>query len=47
MEMELSPYNDVVSTDSTKKFKNRLDMFWFNQDLEFDTKARHNRNWKS
>jgi len=31
--------NDVVSADSTNSFKNRLDKFWFNQDLKFDWKA--------
>jgi len=31
--------NDFISADSTNIFKNRLDKFWFNQDLKFDWKA--------
>jgi len=42
--IELLPYgtvcicrpNDAVSVDSTNIFKNRLDKFWYNQDLKFD-----------
>jgi len=30
---------DVIYADSTNMFKNRLDMFWFNQDLKFDWNA--------
>jgi len=31
--------NGVVSADSTTIFKNRLDKFWFNEDLKFYWKA--------
>ena len=31
--------NFVVSAESTNIYKNRLDKFWFNQDMSFDWNA--------